>query len=372
MSENASSTPPDPSKANDRFALRLSLAVLIPILLTGILFTPLLSRYAYNKLEAQGHLTGQAIADQLAVSLTDHLVSRDILSLNVVLSDLMERGNFDFASVYSADNRLLAQAGRRDDSDRQLIFTRDVTFQNATAGYVQVGFYRDRLYTGPTLVMVAGLLIYGAVAGIVVLLIFARRNSIRHWLLEEGQQAPEPPPQEIEEPGPTAINTEETEIRNVCVLVVRIRPARLLDTWRGKIGKALSLYGGVLTESDGDDISAVFSTHDQVFQALCGGLLVKSMINRIGPPMKFTAAIHNAPANDSSVARKHASYLASITENVLLTSQRVYGEASSNDKVKLQEFHSSLTPDGEVYSVTSLSESNQVLIDRQAARLVQG
>lgn len=371
MSETIKSTTEDSASPARRFALRLSLVVLIPVLSSAVLFTPVLSGYTYGRLEEQGNLIGQAVADQLAFSLTDHLVNRDILSLNVVLSDLVNSGNFDFASVYSADNRLLAQAGQREDSDKQMTFTRDVTFQNATAGYVQVGFDRERLYAGPGLVILISSLVHAAIAIIAVALIFNYRDSIRRWLIHQTGVASHKPA-EPEQFASDEINTEDTEIRDVCVLVVRIRPARLLDTWRAKIGRALSLYGGVLTESEGDDISAVFSTHDQVFQAICGGLLLKSMAKRIGPPIKFNGAIHNAPANDSSVARKHASYLASITEDMLLTSHRVYSEISSSDKVVLQEFHSSLTPDGEVYSVTSLSESNQKLIDRQAARMVQG
>jgi len=85
--------------------------------------------------------------------------------------------------------------------------------------------------------------------------------------------------------------------------------------------------------------------------------------------MKFNAGVHTASANDFSVAQKHASYLASIGENCLLTSHRVFEKAAGNNTIIMQEFRSSLTPDGEVYSVVSLTDSNQTLINKQAERL---
>lgn len=368
MSEDEAITHTPSASGEKRFALRLSLIVAIPVLLGGLVFTWLVTDHGHTRLKEQGELIGQAIADQLAISLADHLVNEDLLSLNVVLSELRVRGNFDFASAYSADNRLLAQSGRRKENGNQITFTRDVTFQNATVGYVQIGFERETLYGSPTRLMLISFALFSGAAGLCVLLIFRYRTRIRAWL-DDTTTAMSPPIDDtvIDD---AEINTQVTEIKTVCVLALRIKPRRLTANYRDPIAKALSLYGGVITDSEGDDISAVFSAQDQVFQAICGGLLVRSMIDRIGPPLTFNAGIHSAPANDFTVAQKHASYLASISENWLLTSERIYDEVSDNNTVLMQEFRSSLTPDGEVYSVVSLTTPNQALIDKQAERLI--
>lgn len=383
MSEPVSAKPSDTASSDDltrvsptanekRFAVRLSLMVVVPLLIGGFLFTWLLANHEHARSKEQGELIGQAIADQLAISLADHLVNEDALSLNVVLSELLVRGNFDFASVYSADNRLLAQSGRRKENGNQIVFTRDITFQNATVGYVQIGFEEQSLVRSARLLMLIGIVLFTVTAALCTVLIFRYKTVIRAWLDDDLDDATAPPPSPAGDTATedTEINTEVTEIKTVCVLVLRIRPRRLTGDYRDRIARALSLYGGVITNPEGDDISAIFSARDQVFQAICGGLLVKSMIDRIGPPLTFNAGIHSAPANDFTMAQKHASYLASIAEDWLLTSQRIHDEVSENNTVLMQEFHSSLTPDGEVYSVVSLTAPNQSLIDRQADRLI--
>ncbi|MEX2488399.1 MAG: hypothetical protein WD356_02615 [Pseudomonadales bacterium] len=359
-----------PVSQNKQFARRLSVAVALPIILSALLFTWLLTNHAHDQLKDQGYLMGQAIADQLAISLADHLVNDDLLSLHVVLSELTVRGNFDFASVYSSDNRLLAQTGQRRENRDQVIFTRDITFQNVTVGYVQIGFEQANLYSSPARLLVISVVLYIGVAGLFLLLIARWPSKIRAWLVGDVATSVDAVSGQESFPADAEINTQASEIKTVCVLVLRIRPARLAGNYRDSFARALSLYGGVITNTEANDISAVFSARDQAFHAICGGLLVKSMVRRIGPPLKLNGGIHSASTNDFSVAQKHASYLASISENWLLTSHRIYDEVGDNNTIIMQEFHSSLTPDGEVYSVNSLTDTNQVLIDKQADRLI--
>ncbi|HKI75182.1 MAG TPA: hypothetical protein VJ998_11075, partial [Pseudomonadales bacterium] len=123
------------------FKIRALCSILIPIILAGIVITYVAVSSTRHMLVERADQFGGAIADQLATSVSDQLVQRDLLGLNVTLGNLVTRGDFSFASVYSADNKLVAQAGKN--TGNLTLFTRDVVFQNAAAGYVQVGFSPD-------------------------------------------------------------------------------------------------------------------------------------------------------------------------------------------------------------------------------------
>ncbi|MEX2327894.1 MAG: hypothetical protein WD558_09185, partial [Pseudomonadales bacterium] len=108
--------------------------IVLPILISGIIITWVSAAQMRSELQTQTSRFGHAMVGQLATTITDPMVQRDVLSLNVILSDLLEKGDFAFASVYSTDNRLLAQVGRN--RSNLQTFTRDVIFQNASPGYV--------------------------------------------------------------------------------------------------------------------------------------------------------------------------------------------------------------------------------------------
>ena len=111
-----------------RRKLRTIFLVLVPIFISGLASVLFSYNHVNVELNQKGQHFGNAIAEQLSLSVTDYLVNEDILSLNVVLNDLVAGGTFDFASIYSADNRLLAQAGKRASGmDKAHIFTRDIT-----------------------------------------------------------------------------------------------------------------------------------------------------------------------------------------------------------------------------------------------------
>ena len=95
-----------------RRKLRASLLVLVPIFISGLASVVFHYQHVNVELNQKVQHFGASIADQLSLSVTDYFVNEDILSLNVVLTQLLARGHFDFASVYSAYNQLLAQVGK--------------------------------------------------------------------------------------------------------------------------------------------------------------------------------------------------------------------------------------------------------------------
>lgn len=87
--------------------------------------------------------------------------------------------------------------------------------------------------------------------------------------------------------------------------------------------------------------------------------------------LHFKAAIDSASVDELSMLRKQASYLASVSDQNLVVSQRVNKEIHDKSaepipgKIVLHRLHSSLTADGEVYIV----DSQDSLLQQQARQI---
>ena len=346
--------------------LRTLLFLLSPLLLSALMSSYLIVSITSEELQSQANRFGQGVTDHLAILVSDHLVANDRLSLNVLLAELMKKDNFDYASVLDSSGNLVAQAGRRTSNSR--MFSQQVTSQDSVMGAVQTGFRIDMLETRingllmvclsahALLIAIVGLLIYWY--GDLLYLLVALKHSIT-----------------TKKPSNSTVDIEANElVMERTFLVLKLRPARLLTQNLPKIHQALSLYGGRV-EQVGDDLLVTFDQANQLFQAVCSGLLTIELFSHTNIHIK--AALHQArDANDDVAvekARKHTSYLASMAEESFLTSKQVatllqMTDSESNaENYQLTNFHSTMTPDGEVYIITGLE--NQALIEAQALKL---
>ena len=349
--------------------VKLAILVTLPILVGGALTTWLVWQSASQRTEARAEHFASAVVRQIAQTVTDPLMQEDALSLNVILGDLVQQGDIDFASVYSADNRLMPQAGRRTDSLQ--LFSADVTFQNTSAGYVRVGLDRQDLRRTGAAILALGLSCFAGLAAALGLLIWFYGDLVYVWLgaggamrkvsIEESDEAmPEAP-----EPTPTTQT----------LLVVKVRPARQLDAHFERIMQAISLYGGDAEVTDGDDLVIVFKRSEQLLKSACTAHLIGALMDRARGNIAVKSGMHvfqtgDEPA-DIEKARKHTTYLASIAEGGVLASRRLFETAQPDAGIGLEPFHSSLTPDGEVYALKLLGNGNRELIARQADQLTQ-
>ena len=89
--------------------LLVSLALIICAWVMGMQFK--------NAMQQQADAIGQSLITQTAASATELLVANDILSLNVLLSNLDKNPLVAHAAIYSVDNRILAEAGSRPKRD---------------------------------------------------------------------------------------------------------------------------------------------------------------------------------------------------------------------------------------------------------------
>jgi uncharacterized membrane protein affecting hemolysin expression len=341
--------------------LRIILAVLTPLMLSAIASAWLVTTFSRNQLEDQASQFGQAIADQLAHTSTYYLISDDVLSLNVLLDQLLARHNFNFAAVYNPDSKLLAQSGKHNNSRRS--FTRDINFQDANLGYLLIELNSGLLHERSQQILFTLLFIHGLIALLTVCLIWFYGDLTYLWVANTGkshavQSAHERTPQ------------EEPPTDHCTLLVLKIKPARLVPL--DEINQACSLYGGLLETATDEEWLVTFSTSDQLSRSLCCGLLIKEIAILHTGKLHFKAGIDMAPVDELSMLRKQASYLASVSDQNLVVSQRINREILDNPgdpvpgKIVSHQFHSSLTGDGEVYLV----ETKDSLLEQQARQIL--
>ncbi|MFT7684707.1 MAG: putative membrane protein affecting hemolysin expression [Candidatus Azotimanducaceae bacterium] len=350
-----------PAKRSSSRALGL---IVMPLVLSACLSTYLIVSNTKTLLEEQTNQFGQAIADHMAISIADHLVNDDRLSLNVILTELLSRNNFKFASVYNYDNELLAQVGQ---STNTVVFTKYVTSQNATTGYVQLGFDERKIsqQVFNTLLISLGLHL---LLIIIILFLGGYYGDLFYLWMMQKKAVIETPPDKIESDDKNHVTITSSK---VTFLALKLRPSRLLDRYIDKIKAAHALYGGEFELTDSGDVMICFRGPDQLSQAIYTGLLVLALFERIDAPITLKAGLHyvddQTAHGEFEKARKHTSYLASISENQLLTSRLVNRLTQDLDQFDQQAFHSSMAPDGEVFSIASSSCKD--LIESQAAQI---
>ena len=339
--------------------LRIILAVLTPLILSAIASTWLISSFSRYQLDEQASQFGQAIADQLAITSVYYLVSNDVLSLNVVLDQLLVRHNFDFAAVYNPDSQLLAQSGKATGSRQS--FTRDINFQDANLGYLVIELDSSLIQQRLQQILFASLFIHCLIALFTAAFIWFYSDLAYLWLTSIVTYRPA-----------NSVNAEtlqDAQASSRCtLLVLKIKPARLVPL--EGIKKACSLYGGQLETASDEEWLITFDTNEQLSRSLCCGLLIKEIATRSGN-LHFKSGIDSASIDELPMLRKQASYLASVSDQNLVVSQRVNKEIHDKSaepipgKIVLHRFHSSLIADGEVYVV----DSQDSLLQQQASKI---
>jgi hypothetical protein len=336
--------------------------IAIPILVSGILTTSIIYSQARSELLDRTDNFGEVMAGQLAVAVTDPLIQEDLLSLNVIVNEANASGDFGLVSVYSADNSLLAQAGKSRSELR--IFTRDIVFQDATTGYVQLGLEPVAFSSPVNAIITTSLGLHFAILLLIGCFCWFYSDLAYAWLSHRGVKQSGHDPAGSAAPAPVAEYPHTTQT----LLILKVRPLRRLEANRPKLVAAMGLYRGEVDLSDGEDIIVIYRSSDQLLQAMLSACLVQSIMEPLRGTVRCGVHIVPADATPDQVerGRKHATHLASISEEKILMSRQVYEQARSLSQVTIDEYHSSLTPDGEVYFLSSLSDTNRNLIDSQA------
>ncbi len=321
----------------------------------------LVYQLASSKIEAQSSHFSNVLTSYLAMTSVQYLVNEDVLGINVVLSRMHSEKMLDFASIYDVNDNLIAQVGKRN-ADAEIV-SQQITFQDSTAGYIQVGYNAPPAQELGGSIVATVIIIHIILGAFAIAAIWLTGDLLTFWVFAS---ATDPEPEEETdhiEVEPERLNSEGA------LLVLKLEPSRLTSKHRELMISALNVYGGKTTSED-QDLIAQFRQDDSAFSAVCAGLLLHALVQSLGPPLKIKLGIHwseQLGEEEDEQNIKHTSYLASISDQAVLISKGF--ETILNDlRVIHEPYRSSLAPDGEVFQI--LSVANQELIERQAEQLL--
>nr|WP_272889610.1 AhpA/YtjB family protein [Stutzerimonas stutzeri] len=122
--------------------LRVVSHTLLLLTLALIIYAWVMGMQFKHAMEQHTDALGQSLITQTAASATDLLVANDILSLNVLLSNLVKNPLVAHAAVYSVDNRILAESGTRPPrnllGDEEGLYSTPISFQEVIAGHLRI------------------------------------------------------------------------------------------------------------------------------------------------------------------------------------------------------------------------------------------
>lgn len=123
-------------------ALRIAFHSVVLVTLALAIYAWVMGMQFKHAMEQQADALGQSLTAQTAQSATDLLVANDVISLNVLLTNLVRNPLVANAAIYSVDNRILAEAGERPQrsllQDKDGVYSTDITFQEVIAGHLRV------------------------------------------------------------------------------------------------------------------------------------------------------------------------------------------------------------------------------------------
>ena len=352
---------------------RQLLSLLVPPAVFGaIVFFALAGRIADAESEVIEQF-GSFTVSQLAQHLSQYVVEGDLLSLNVIVSQMAENDSVTSISVYNQANQLIAQAGRR--TAGTVAFTSEMSFQDSTIGFVRLSVAPpNHSLTGVGTLLVLLFIAYGIalwrrkelLAGTRNLLQkapglgdIARRVLVGRDSTSAGHGWQE---QDSEEEG-QSLSDDQTPILS-CILIVRVRPAHRMKQQFDRLYQAAQLYGGIVEQTTTEELVIHFESQDAVYEASCVGLLIREIIRRAGGNIRFGGTVTTLEG-DPDKKRKAASYLASITESDLLIAQ---GEHLLTARADLQSFHHALVDSRELKRIVSVDDS--ATLETQAGQLI--
>ena len=172
------------------FALRTQLLIIFGILMTSLTMATLfiVNSELDSSSRHQADSMGQLLSEQTASATVDMLVSGDRLSLNVLLSQLVQNPYVAEATIYSIDNQRIARASSQKNSAGRKgpQYSAPIHYQDVIAGYVRLYLNEDLLSQKPKdalmVIIAIGLLLL--LSGMIFLHLYSSTLSTRLGMIE--------------------------------------------------------------------------------------------------------------------------------------------------------------------------------------------
>lgn len=147
-------------------ALRVAFHNIFLVALALVIYAAVMSLQFRQAMHEQADALGQSLTTQTAMSATELLVANDILSLNVLLNNLVKNPLVAHAAIYSADNRIIAEAGQRPKNGllgpADGLYETKISFQDVTAGNLRISLDMNQ-FQQPLMLSLQSMAILGGI-----------------------------------------------------------------------------------------------------------------------------------------------------------------------------------------------------------------
>ena len=270
---------------------------------------------------------------QIYKRIEKHVIAEDIVSLNLLVTQLIEEKGIAFIEVALGSEKII-EVGKKTGTDS--IFSYEVTFDDNKEGLVTIGLQGFESLSSS----LAGQIFL--VLSVYAIFIWFFSSSVASWRDSESTSSSE-----------KKRNTGCFQGENAaCILVVRIKPAHYMDRYFQSFYEAAQTYQGRVEQTMKEEIIISFTGNSATYDAARTGLLIKSVISKLDKSISFGGAISAVDEEDLE-GRKSASYLALIATDKLLL------DSSSQPKIEnlvLQPFRHALFDSDSIYSIISLED----------------
>ncbi len=320
---------------------RLILILTTPVVVSAV-FTLLITLFSVApQLRTNATSTAAVMVDQLASLSAVFMVNSDVLALNVLLDEQVEKHPIAFAAIYSSNNQLLAQSGSRN-PDRRAVTT-DITWQNESLGHLLLQVDVDEGTARLNSILLLALMVHAAMAIALTGVAWFAGDFVYLWLT-----APPPlkPINEPVEPDPEQLSLVPQELT---LLLVRCRPARLVD--HEGIARTARLYRGKINHVSDEELLLEFQSDDQVMGALCCGTLLREIFNQ-NPRIRYGLVLDIDAPDAAEAQKKKVRYLATLGPGKLLLSEHFFRHVSPEmrERFGINTFTSSLASTVPLYT----------------------
>lgn len=341
---------------------------------------------------------GQALANVAARRALDSTLNHDLVSLQVILSDVVENGSVVNATIHDVENNLLVQAGQRQavtESARFVNFSSPITLHNSIAGYVTITL--DTQFGVPfnsqvfwlfgllAAVMVAMTLLYGYFSRGKIWELAKSEHTIP--IVENTQEL-----NEVDDSQPQHMTQNENDSQyNIDLVVALVNYQELESQLSGQafrslnqaleqqLSGVLALYSGVVQHADQGfifiSISSNESENDAVFKGLCASMLLQQLMQysnagylhlntMVIPQSNQRAILRNLPYHFNNVDDFKA-LLKEGGDNSILVAGELLDKETLAPRFECEQYGDYT----DILRILNIGENYQQLLDRQRQQL---
>lgn len=365
------------------------------ILLATMVAAILCQNIIVDNLNSRGNQYGQALANLAGRQAIDATLNHDLVSLQVILSDIAENADVALATIHDVENNLLVQAGKprtRRDADLLRSYTAPITLHRSIAGYVTVTID----FTNTQQVARQVYWLFGFMAALLIALALSALYFGRSWNtpltitrptipIVDSPPKPEPavvlPLEAVESLGRALPNIELViQLHNLRELQGQLNSQafrglsqRLENNLRG----VLALYAGQILQLSSDQIRIAFHDDEDgsgAFHGLCSAWLLRSLNQNAKGIQLRQSLLLRKRASDSTMLRNLPFELQDSDElnQILSTAQDgallVDAQAIDSDQLA-QRIETETTDYTDLLLLEGFLEPYQSLLSKQLTQL---